>query len=330
MLQKQIDYLNIGLIVISFITAIFLPFKLFLFAYAILGPLHYLTEINWLEQQQFFTKRKTDVLILIGLTLIGAFGFIYSSITNLGLVYFPDDSIVSKGFGWLRGQSGAVSIIIIGAAIAFAFYQNNKERYLIIGLSIICGAILGKIKFSLIVFVLLLPTLVHVWLFTGLFMFYGAKKSNSTTGYLAVIVLALCSLLFLFVEIPVPEISEVTQANFKKSSFDRVSFAIAEAFNLAEQGKTFYFKSPAALKLQAFIAFAYTYHYLNWFSKTKIIEWHKTTKTRASVIITLWLCSIFLYWYDYQVGLLSLYMISLLHVYLELPLNMKTLKALWS
>ena len=45
-MTKKIDLLNIGLIALSLIIAIMLPFRLFSFSYAILGPLHYLTEIN--------------------------------------------------------------------------------------------------------------------------------------------------------------------------------------------------------------------------------------------------------------------------------------------
>jgi hypothetical protein len=31
-----------------------------------------------------------------------------------------------------------------------------------------------------------------------------------------------------------------------------------------------------------FIAFAYTYHYLNWFSKTDIIRWHVVSQRRIA------------------------------------------------
>ena len=33
------------------------------------------------------------------------------------------------------------------------------------------------------------------------------------------------------------------------------------------------------------IAFAYQYHYLNWFSKTSIIKWHEVTRARAATIL---------------------------------------------
>jgi hypothetical protein len=70
-----------------------------------------------------------------------------------------------------------------------------------------------------------------------------------------------------------------------------------------------------------FIAFAYTYHYLNWFSKTKIIGWHEVPKIRIIAILVLWAFSIALYIKDYQMGFEWLYFLSFLHVLLEFPLN---------
>ena len=46
----RVDLLNTGLILVSVGLAFLFPFRLFLVAYAIIGPLHYLTEINWLNE----------------------------------------------------------------------------------------------------------------------------------------------------------------------------------------------------------------------------------------------------------------------------------------
>lgn len=50
--KNNIDNINLSLVVIVFAIAIIIPFELFLFAYAILGPLHYLSEIAWLEKDR--------------------------------------------------------------------------------------------------------------------------------------------------------------------------------------------------------------------------------------------------------------------------------------
>jgi hypothetical protein len=54
---KKVDLLNTGLLLLSVALAYLFPFRLFLLSYAILGPLHYLTEINWLHQKKYFDKR---------------------------------------------------------------------------------------------------------------------------------------------------------------------------------------------------------------------------------------------------------------------------------
>ncbi len=74
-----------------------------------------------------------------------------------------------------------------------------------------------------------------------------------------------------------------------------------------------------------FIAFSYTYHYLNWFSKTSIIKWHKVEKKYLIATIAIWLSAIGIYRYDYQTGLKFLFFLSFLHVFLEFPLNCRTM-----
>jgi hypothetical protein len=47
-----VNYVNAGLMVLSCLAAYVFPFELFLFSYAVLGPLHYLTEISWLGAER--------------------------------------------------------------------------------------------------------------------------------------------------------------------------------------------------------------------------------------------------------------------------------------
>ncbi|MFM7311121.1 MAG: hypothetical protein ACKOZY_10975, partial [Flavobacteriales bacterium] len=57
--------MNILLMFITAVLAFFMPFETFLIAYAFLGPLHYLTEISWLHDRQYFAKGKYDYLVLL-------------------------------------------------------------------------------------------------------------------------------------------------------------------------------------------------------------------------------------------------------------------------
>ena len=82
------------------------------------------------------------------------------------------------------------------------------------------------------------------------------------------------------------------------------------------------FFSTFGIMLMRFIAFAYLYHYLNWFSKTEVIRWHKVPKIRFFAVIVLWLSACGFYIYDYSLGLSVLFFLSFTHVLLEFPLNM--------
>jgi hypothetical protein len=68
--DKGINILNIVLMLVSTVVAFYLPFHTFLFVYAVLGPLHYLTEISWLEKRNFFIAKKWDVLFLIAICIL--------------------------------------------------------------------------------------------------------------------------------------------------------------------------------------------------------------------------------------------------------------------
>jgi len=84
---------------------------------------------------------------------------------------------------------------------------------------------------------------------------------------------------------------------------------------------TVLYQSPAARAVMGFIAFAYTYHYLNWFSKTSIIQWHNISLRRLLGIVALWIGSVGCYLCSYRMGLRWLYFLSMSHVLLEFPLN---------
>src|SRR5271156_2603235 len=72
MTTDSVNYLNIGLMLLSAGAAFVMPFELFLFAYAVLGPLHYLPEISWLHDRGYFLKQKYDYLFpaLLAVALI--------------------------------------------------------------------------------------------------------------------------------------------------------------------------------------------------------------------------------------------------------------------
>lgn len=84
------------------------------------------------------------------------------------------------------------------------------------------------------------------------------------------------------------------------------------------------------VKAQIFIAFAYTYHYLNWFSKTSVIGWAKTLHPKKMIMVSgIWILSIALYLYNDQTGLMVLFILSMIHVLAEFPLNVLSIRTVF-
>jgi hypothetical protein len=187
-------------------------------------------------------------------------------------------------------------------------------------------------KFYLLLSVFL-PTLLHVYVFTGLFMLYGSVKTKSVSGYISVLVMVLCPFILLNIFTDTGSgISEYAQRSYK--SFEAINFySLKHLFNInISQGNYFdtIYHSKAGILLMRFVAFAYTYHYLNWFSKTEVIKWHLIPKSRLLLIISLWVASLGLYAYNYTLGFNCLFFLSFLHVVLELPLNVVSVKGILS
>jgi len=460
----QINYLNIGLMFMSAILAFFMPFETFLFAYAFLGPLHYLTEISWLHDRQYFAKGKYDFtfLLIIGVVLsVAAFAndfeflnfnlypplvdakidfvkWYYSmSIADISIMLALFSAVLFVLFKDIKLKLGAIlvmyiivyfsfnldmdllGIFILMAIVSAFLYVFVKNLYL----KIVCIALLyagiyysyspdwfgldtdflsqeeileaesdkNKFKNSSVVFALtsLVPTLIHVYLFTGLFMLFGALKSRSKTGLISIVFFILTPIILVF-SLPVKKegnylSSYGTEAYYAEGTgFFNTNVSIMRQFELSpnmtnkdyidqfvkdssekqqyymlwkdsldndfiiqNEGHPYYgkpipladtkegsqkdnwwsivFFSEIGIMLMRFIAFAYLYHYLNWFSKTEVIRWHKVPKVRFVGVIALWLVACGLYAYDYAVGLSFLFFLSFTHVLLEFPLNVTSI-----
>ncbi len=303
--NDQIHYANIGLMVVSAILAFVLPFELFLFSYAVLGPLHYLTEIGWLHKKNYYTKGKYDFLFLSVLcVLVFYFSFIKPAKTD----------------------SQIPNIILYGVLLSliFVFIKDNLYRVVLAVLAII-GLAMAKTGYSYFVWVgVFLPTIIHVLFFTWAFMLYGVIKNKSTAGYLSVVALGIIGASFFIIK--APELQYEVSGYVTKSYdlFYLLNKFLIEFLGLqteATDTNTLVYQTNAGFIIMRFIAFSYTYHYLNWFSKTSVIQWHKVPKKTLYITLLLWVISVALYVIDYNIGLKALYFVSFLHVFLEFPLN---------
>jgi|TARA_R110002110_G_scaffold175760_5_gene379487 hypothetical protein len=327
-MEKRIDVLNIVLILVSLAFAVFLPFKLFLFSYAILGPLHYLTEINWLKDKNYFvsSNSKWIQVFLIFTVLIT----LYPLYKLLGLAL--DNSFAES----LKLIAKNYKILVLTGflfSIGLFFFRKIWHLSLMMLFSLLVSVFLYHYLPSwLFILGLFLPTIVHVYLFTLLFMLYGSKKSKSKIGYFGAGLLLLVPIIIVAMDVDFRSYS-VTQeiaTVYDTSKFLNLNMVITGIFDGFKDGQ-FIVISPVAIKVQIFIAFAYTYHYLNWFSKTSIIGWKKSLTTRKTIyILAIWTIAVGVYLFDFYTGLMALYFLSLLHVFFEFPLNVITIKELFN
>ena len=182
-----------------------------------------------------------------------------------------------------------------------------------------------------ILFGVYLPTIIHVSIFTGLFMMYGALKSKSKWGYVSTLFFFLAMLAFFYIDFE-PSKYKFNSTNTQRlldSTFIHVGAILSETLGLHVSGERYNLISPLGIKIQALFAFCYTYHYLNWFSKTKIINWHSVSKRWLIFTGVIWIISMALYFINYKVGFIALFFLSFLHVVLEFPLNHVTIAGIW-
>lgn len=367
---RQLDGVNIGLMVISLVLAYILPFELFLFSYAVLGPLHYLTEISWLHQRKYFVPSKKNDFLFFAVTAL-----------ILGLIIsWPEFSkhILGNANTQYRVSNWGANIIFVIFALALIMVALKKTwmRILAIVVLMIINLTINfenstitcthpqtqkvstlhsvdrdeirkfvqkngydtngdnridncseKSQFPGILFFFsaYLPTLVHVYLFTMLFMLFGALKSGSRLGLISVVCLVVCGITPFLLRLDTGyEISQYARGAYDVS-FYSLNQVVFTTFKLGDPDQFQIYFSPLGIALTRFIAFAYTYHYLNWFSKTSIIQWHKMRLVNLVIVLLLWVTAVGVYLYDYETGLAALFFLSFLHVFMEFPLNFHTI-----
>jgi hypothetical protein len=180
-------------------------------------------------------------------------------------------------------------------------------------------AIMAMNGSSLAVLGILLPTLIHVSLFTLVFMTLGAYRSGSKAQALLVIVY----LMAIGIILVVPPSATTQIPAFAKAGqeyFGNVGPALGRLLGVANL--------RLDTRLTSLLAFVYTYHYLNWFIKADVIRWAEIPRLRLALVAAASAASTALYFYDYAFGFTVLLALSLMHVVLEFPLNNLALRQL--
>lgn len=326
---QKIDVINIVLIFVSLFLAYQLPFGLFLFSYAVLGPLHYFTEINWLKEKNYFINKRRWVWVFTVLAFLAAAALL------LKLKFFH--AINTTGFISYQLNSNNLLNLILLIAVIFAavliYIKKDKQILLFLAISLVTSFLLFRYApFQVRLLCIFLPTLIHVYLFTLLFMIAGSLKSKSWPGIIAVILLMICPVVIFTFNINAAHyrVDMLTKATFTGSGLYNINSDVAKITGSFTRNYS-PFLSAAGIRIQVFIAFCYTYHYLNWFSKTSVIGWSKNIPVSKVILILLaWAGSVWLYWYNYSAGFTVLFFLSTLHVLLEFPLNISSVNQVYN
>lgn len=308
---RNLDRLNIALIMASMLVAIRWPFETLLLAYAVLGPLHYMTEISWLHDRNYFLPRRRDVWPLMA----GGFALIVAVIA----VANADKDALHRAI-----ENGAL-FALFGFALVMVVTSDWRKRLLALAALVpLCLLFARSAGFadSLAGYI---PTVVHVYVFTGLFMLLGwlRRPGRDSAGALAAYLI--CPLLCWLA----PLAWSATASGWAERAFVGTLASINDLI-LGDAGyaidRAQSVEHPLSILVTRVLALAYLYHYLNWFSKVEVIGLARISPKRGAIILALWICAVALYFQNYLLGFTVLLILSFMHVVLEFPLNHRSFR----
>jgi hypothetical protein len=264
-----------------------LPFELFVLSYAVLGPAHYLTEISWLHDRRYFLPHRVIAAVLCAVAFAAMF--------------------IADAF-WL----GIVVCFSFVACAILAIAPTQRRMWTSLAAAGVAFVVLGQLDAPFRIAWVLLPTLIHVSLFTLFFMTAGAHRSKSPTQF-ALVAIYLAAVALILVIPPsgatvIPKLGAIG-----KEYFGDIAPALGSVFGVPD------LKFDA--RITGLLSFVYTYHYLNWFIKADVIRWAAVPRPRLIGIAMLSLSATGLYFFNYAYGFMVLLLLSLIHVLLEFPLN---------
>jgi hypothetical protein len=293
-MKHATDAIHLGLMLAALGLTYLVPFELLLLSYVVLGPAHYFTEISWLHDRKYFLPHRS---VPIGLAIVAVIAALIDNASWFGLVM------------WLA--------FVVCALLAAATTPLQATALAMVAIWL--TAVMAMNGLSLAVLGILLPTLIHVSLFTLVFMVLGAIRSGSRMQ--AILVLFYVAAIVLLLAAPPSASTQIPAfAKVGHEYFGNVAPALGRLLGVANL--------TLDTRLTSLLAFVYSYHYLNWFIKAEVIRWADISRARLALIAAASAASTALYFYDYTFGFTVLLALSLVHVVLEFPLNSLALRQL--
>jgi hypothetical protein len=288
------DLIHLALLAGALALAYVLPFELLLIAYIVLGPAHYYTEISWLHDRSYFMPQRW----IAGVLALAALGGMF----------------IAEPY-WLGVLLWCC--LLMSAIAALGLSLRRSLALGLVGVAATMLMALGGASFVLIA--VLLPTFIHVSIFTLVFMSLGAVRSGSVAQF-TVIGAYLAAIAAILIVPPSTRTLIPEFAKLGECYFGTVAPSLGSLFgmpNLTFPGR-----------ITGLLSFVYTYHYLNWFIKADVIRWSRMPRPRLIAVAALSIASTALCFYDYGLGITVLLLVSLMHVLLEFPLNTVSIREL--
>ena len=284
------EYLNVFVVLASCVAAHLWPYHVLVLSYAVLGPAHYLTQVSWMHDRKYFVA--TPVAGAVFLLLLAGLYVVYGS---------------AEGGSSVLGGAFAASVAMT--------LSRRPAAFLVAGaVGVVVGWLGGLASPLVLALAVLLPTLFHIFVFTGVFMVSGAVKSRNSAAWISFAAFVLAAASFAVVPTARLEPGSVPQG---------VEFflAIAKAVNA-------FLPAGFGPAMFGFLGFAYAHHYLNWFAKTRIVRWTEAPPRRLGGLFAAYVVFEAAYLVDFRLGFLLTIFLSVGHVLLEFPLNVRTFKGL--
>lgn len=311
--RLNLDRLNLALILASALLAVRWPFETLLLAYAVLGPLHYLTEISWLHDRRYFLPRKHDVWPL----LLGGTALILAVATVAATRKTPLRLAIEHG----------ALFALFGFALVMVLTPRWRTRLLALLVLVPACVLLARLDGFATSLAGYLPTVIHVYVFTGLFMLVGTLRRPSRDSRAAMAAYVLCPLLCWWAPLAWSAPASGWAGHAFIGTLSSISRLVLGDAGHALTGDAL-LTDPTAILVARVLALAYLYHYLNWFSKVEVIGWARMSPLRGAIIGAAWIGASALYFRNYLLGFTVLLLLSFLHVVLEFPLNHRSFREL--
>ncbi len=288
------DIVHLGLLLAALTAAYVVPFEALLLAYIVLGPAHYFTEISWLHDRSYFMPHRALAAVL-ALAALGGM-FIAEPYWSGVLLWCCLLMSAIAALGLSRPRAIMLGFVALALTLLLAW---GGAPFLLAGI--------------------LLPTFIHVSIFTLVFMTLGALRARSA-AQLAIVAAYLLAVAAILIVPPPARMLVPEFAHLDDYYFGPIAPTLGGLFGMPDL--------LFAGRITGLLAFVYTYHYLNWFIKADVIRWSKMPRPRLIAVAVLSVAATAFCFYNYALGITALLLISLMHVLLEFPLDTVAIRQL--